>query len=142
MLNKLFSRLKQFVKPAASINNTLPSESRRIGDWAETYAKDYLLERGLSLRECNYRCKSGEIDLIMLDQKSLVFVEVRSRNNAEYGSALESVNYFKQQRLIRAAQHYLQKKRLSNRLPCRFDVVSVDSCAKVQWIQNAFTANA
>ena len=142
MSNKFLTPIKQFLRLGATSAKAPSPQPKRIGDWAEDRAKDYLLERGLSLREANYRCKSGEIDLIMLDQKSLVFVEVRSRGSADYGSALESVNYFKQQRLIRAAKHYLQNKRLTDRLPCRFDVISVDRHAEVQWIQNAFIANA
>ena len=94
----------------------------------------------------NYRCKLGEIDLIMHDQDTIVFVEVRSRKQNRYGTALESVNRGKQQRLIRAAKYYLQKNKLTEQKPCRFDVVSVDNThtldeLAIQWIPNAFTVN-
>lgn len=116
--------------------------AQQIGNRAEEEAQSYLAKRGLILRERNYRCKMGEIDLIMSDGEALVFVEVRSRSNPTYGSALESVNYRKQQRLIQAAKHYLQKKRIGERLACRFDVVSIEPGAGnnkiIQWVPNAF----
>lgn len=140
MFNKLLQRLKALLPIAAGKLSEEKTGRQDIGRWAEDQAKIFLVQQGLTLRDRNYRCKSGEIDLIMQDKQSLVFVEVRSRNNTDFGSALESVTQTKQRRLIRAAQHYLQKQRLLDKLPCRFDVVSVDRTRDIKWIPNAFSA--
>lgn len=134
LLAKLFPR---WFKSAPPTSTTLPT-----GQWAENTAKDHLQNRGLRFNESNYRCKLGEIDLIMQDKETLVFVEVRSRNNSRFGSGLESVNQYKQAKLIRAAKHYLQTKRLYDKCQCRFDVVSVSKQdSAVEWIANAFEAH-
>ena len=116
-------------------------DRKNIGQWAENQAKDFLVKKGLKLRERNYRCKAGEIDLVMMEANTLVFVEVRSRRRADYGTAFESVTATKQQRLIKAAKHYLQTKQLFDKLPCRFDVISVRHDNDIEWIPNAFTTN-
>ncbi|MBE0509428.1 MAG: YraN family protein [Chromatiales bacterium] len=111
------------------------------GQLAEQQARRYLSQQGLSHVASNYRCKLGEIDLIMRTaQGELVFVEVRYRHSASHGGALASVDRHKQQRLIRAASHYLQQHRLHNS-PCRFDVLALegDQQGKIQieWLRNA-----
>ncbi len=107
----------------------------RKGEAAESLACRWLESRGLKLRERNYRCKAGEIDLIMEDGPELVFVEVRYRSHPGYGSAAESVTPAKQQKLLRTAQHYLQQL---NRTPaCRFDIIGIDPEQQIQWIRNA-----
>jgi len=106
------------------------------GKEAEDLARRFLDQQGLSFIECNYRCRAGEIDLIMQDKKSLVFVEVRYRSRTDFGDALESVNQAKQQRLIHAADHYLQSHHKD--VACRFDVVGISGDKKPVWIQNAF----
>ena len=109
---------------------------------AEELALHYLEARGLTLVTRNFRCRSGELDLIMRDGEQLVFVEVRSRRYACYGTPAESVTRTKQQRLLRAAAFYLQRQRLD--LPCRFDVVAIlqpDGEPQVEWIQDAFQLN-
>ncbi|MFX7820786.1 YraN family protein, partial [Acinetobacter baumannii] len=75
----------------------------------EDAALVYLQQQGLRLLERNWRCKAGEIDLIMQDDATLVFVEVRRRKNDRFGGAAASVTWHKQQKLIRAAQWYLQQ---------------------------------
>ncbi len=111
-----------------------------IGRHAEQLAEQYLQQRGMKLLQRNYRCRSGEIDLIMNDAESLVFVEVRYRTHQGFGGAVASVDRHKQQRLLRAAQHYLQRQNTSNK-PCRFDVIAVspntDGKYTVEWISNA-----
>lgn len=111
------------------------------GQLAEQQASEYLNRQGLKLVESNYRCRSGEIDLIMQSDNTLVFVEVRFRSDSSFGGAAASVDRHKQQKLLVAAQHYLQKHRAFNR-PCRFDVVAVlpgkDGELKFEWIKNAF----
>lgn len=114
------------------------------GDQAEEYALDHLQAAGLKLVTRNYRCAGGEIDLVMLDQKTLVFVEVRFRQNQRLGGALASVTDIKQQRVHRAAQRFLQTQRQYHSLPARFDVVSLEGdtqSPKLSWVKNAFTIN-
>jgi putative endonuclease len=100
----------------------------------------YLQQHGLKLIEQNYRGRFGEIDLIMQDGASLVFVEVRLRRNANYGGAAASINAPKQQRLIRTAHQYLAI--LAHSPPCRFDAVLMDDVKgeNLQWLKNAFDA--
>ncbi|KAB2933441.1 MAG: YraN family protein [Candidatus Contendobacter sp.] len=112
------------------------------GTAAEDLALRYLEARGLSLVTRNFRCRSGELDLIMRDGEQLVFVEVRSRRHARYGTPAESVTRTKQQRLLRAAAFYLQRQHLD--LPCRFDVVAIlqpDGEPQIEWIRDAFQLN-
>ena len=89
----------------------------------------------------NVHCRFGEIDLVMQDCDWLVFVEVRYRREAAFGSACETVHGPKQQRIIRAAGLYLgQRPRLATR-PCRFDVVGISGQRwrpRVEWLQDAF----
>lgn len=129
------TRRLRFGKPAFA-----PSAATR-GDCAERQAEDYLVARGLKLRERNYRCKPGEIDLIMADGSTCVFVEVRYRKQQRFGSPAETVNRGKQIKLQRAAEHFLQTKGLLDKMPCRFDVVSIageSSHQTIDWIKNAF----
>ena len=118
--------------------------SRDSGQQAEQTACDYLQQHGLVLLEQNYHCRRGEVDLIMRDDKTLVFVEVRARRSDRFGSALESITADKQSRIIATAQHYLQQNRLQQN--CRFDVVAlriVQTADSQQhqvsdWIRDAF----
>ncbi|TFW16154.1 YraN family protein [Duganella callida] len=107
---------------------------QRLGRLGEDRALAHLEAHGLTLVERNFLCKSGEIDLIMLDGPLLVFVEVRRRASARFGGAVYSVTPAKQQRLLRAAQYYLLRHKIPP--PCRFDVVAIDE-HKLSWIQNA-----
>ena len=84
------------------------------GEAAEEAALRWLEQQGLGLVTRNYRCKAGEIDLVMQDGESLVFVEVRYRRHAGFGSAAESVGTAKQRRLRLAAEHYLQRRAASS----------------------------
>ncbi|MBK8183637.1 MAG: YraN family protein [Candidatus Competibacteraceae bacterium] len=109
------------------------------GTAAEDFALHYLEARGLTLVARNFRCRAGELDLILRDGEQLVFVEVRSRRSSQFGTPAESVTHSKQQRLLRAAAFYLQRQRLD--LPCRFDVVAIlqpGDAPQVEWIQDAF----
>lgn len=110
--------------------------ARAAGVDGESRALAYLQARGLRLITRNYRCKGGEIDLIMSSPRGeTIFVEVRVRNRGDFGGAAASVGTHKQQRLIRAAQHYLAQ--LSVVPPCRFDVVAIDA-GEVAWLTDAF----
>ena len=107
------------------------------GKKAEEQAHQYLLNRGLKPICRNYRCKVGEIDLIMQDGKTLVMGEVRFRNRNKFCSALESITAIKQSRIIAAANCYLVAKRITTQA-VRFDVVAISGNNQLDWIQNAF----
>lgn len=119
-------------------------ERRIKGQKAEQAATDYLQKQGLTLVQRNFYCRQGELDLIMEEQSTLVFVEVRSRREGALVSAAESVTWRKQQRLIAAARFYLHRYGGHHR-PCRFDVVCVSASApeqaEIHWIQDAFDAS-
>lgn len=111
------------------------------GAQAEAEACAYLQRHGLQLVERNYRCAHGEIDLIMREQQTLVFVEVRYRAGTNFGGAAASVDARKQARLIAAALHYMQRHRGACRQPCRFDVMALAPGARAEavvWIRSAF----
>lgn len=108
------------------------------GQQAEQAARHYLERQGLHLLTRNYRCRFGEIDLVMRDGETLVFVEVRYRRRTSYGSSAESVDWRKQRRLTRSALCYLQANPAIAQKPARFDVVALDGNAPVQWIRDAF----
>lgn len=113
---------------------------KQLGDDAEALAANYLQSQGLSLLARNYRCRFGEIDLIMRQGNSIVFVEVRMRSQATYGGAAASINLPKQQKLIRTAEHFLQRHR--HQAACRFDAVLLTGLNPnhIEWIQDAFGA--
>ncbi len=111
------------------------------GQWAEEFAHRYLCEQGLTPITRNYRCKAGEIDLIMQHQAHLVFVEVRYRQSRQYGGAGASIDSRKQQRIAQAAAHYLQTYRQAQQFACRFDVVLMEGKAeapRLEWVRDAF----
>jgi putative endonuclease len=112
-----------------------PRTSRQLsGQAGEDAALAYLQRRGLQVVERNFRCKGGEIDLVMQDGAALVFVEVRQRADMRHGGAAASVTPAKQARLLRAAQFYLLRYRLPP--PCRFDVIAIDG-GQLRWLKNA-----
>ena len=108
------------------------------GELAEQLAAVYLQKQGLKLLSQNYRCRYGEIDLILKDAQTLVFAEVRLRKSSSFGGAAASITPHKQSKLVRTAQHYLSMQ--PNPPACRFDVVLLDALADnhIEWIQNAF----
>ena len=117
-----------------SIKNTQHLTS---GKNAEALAQVFLHENGVKTIETNYNTKCGELDIIALDKNCLVFVEVRFRKNANFGSPLESVTASKQRKLRLTAEHYLLTHPTANHTSARFDVIGI--CGQdIQWIQNAF----
>jgi putative endonuclease len=104
------------------------------GRAGEDAALAYLRAQGLIEVERNFRCKGGEIDLVMRDGSTLVFVEVRLRSDSRHGGAAASVTPAKQRRLLIASQLYLQRFR--DPPPCRIDVVAIDGQI-CNWIRNA-----
>ncbi len=123
-------------------NKTPIAQSRQhIGKQAEKLACRYLQRNGLKLLTKNYHSRFGEIDLIMQDNDTLVFIEVRCRQmNAQVGAA-ESINFSKIQKIHKTAEHYLIQ---SKQIPaCRFDVIAmthnkINSDYTIDWIKNAF----
>ncbi|MBC7944130.1 MAG: YraN family protein [Burkholderiales bacterium] len=110
------------------------------GAEAEHAAADFLKQQGLVLLEQNFRSRYGEIDLILRQGKTLVFVEVRLRSNPNFGSAAESITYAKQRKLVRTAQFFLAERGMNQQAcSCRFDAVLFGG-AGISWIQNAFDA--
>jgi len=97
---------------------------RTIGSQQEKVAATYLSRKHYMIRELNFRCCFGEIDLIATDGLTLVFCEVKYRNHSDINVALEAVNRKKQKVLYRCAQFYLQKFRMET-IPCRFDVIGM-----------------
>ena len=110
------------------------SGQQRQGPWWEERALQHLQGHGLTLVEANYRCKSGEIDLILRDGENLVFVEVRQRASSTHGGAAASITPRKVGRVVRAAQTYLMQ--FARMPPCRIDVVAFDGEA-ITWLRDA-----
>ncbi|MFN2289104.1 MAG: YraN family protein [Chromatocurvus sp.] len=111
----------------------------------ERAASRWLVCQGCRLVTSNYRCRVGEIDLVMTQGDTLIFVEVRVRTNPRFASAAASVDRRKQQRLSRAAAHYLQRHCRGREPVCRFDVVVWEPAADSgklhpRWLTNAFPA--
>lgn len=112
------------------------------GDSAEQAAFDFLRGKGLLAVERNYRCRGGEIDLIMLHGTVLVLVEVRFRSSSEFGGGAASVTWHKQRRIITASRHLMVARPDLRRYPVRFDVVAVSpgtGTLSFDWIRAAFT---
>jgi putative endonuclease len=123
----------------------LKAEHLKQGEAAELACCKYLKSQGLKLVEKNFSCRSGEIDIIMLDSSTLVFVEVRFRKNNTFGGGLESITQAKQRKLRNTAELYLQQNNQYKN--ARFDVVSMSKNNQTKlikqnyifdWVSNAF----
>ena len=110
------------------------TQRKLTGQAGEDAPLAHLTQQGLTLLQRNFRCKGGEIDLVMQAGPVLVFVEVRRRADLRHGGAAASVTRSKQARLIIAAQTYLQRYRMPP--ACRFDVIAIDG-EQLDWLQNA-----
>ena len=117
----------------AKNNNTTVA----LGREAETRAAAYLENCGLRLVDRNFRVRGGEIDLIMKDGRTLVFVEVRQRSRSDYGGAGASITAAKRRRIILAARHYLARR---GDCDCRFDCILIDA-GQLEWLKHAFAAD-
>ena len=108
------------------------------GSEAEKIALSYLQRQCLVLVTQNYRCRFGEIDLIMRDGKTLVFIEVRMRTNEKYGGAAASITSKKQTKILCTARYYLAELKME--LPCRFDVLLLSGIngKEIEWLRDAF----
>ncbi|TXJ09520.1 MAG: YraN family protein [Acinetobacter sp.] len=125
---------------------------RQIGQYAEHFALQYLKQQGLVEIQHNFHSRYGEIDLIMLEQNCLCFVEVRARKRTTYATAAQSVTAAKQRKTILAAQWFLQCYPLYENFECRFDVMTIDyehfvqdvveatqQSVNIHWIKHAYT---
>lgn len=118
-------------------------ESRLLGKWGERLVAEDLRKRGWKIRETNYRCRMGEIDLIVENGRYLVFVEVKLRKNNRFGQAGEAVTLEKQRKLRATAELYLSENPTG--LQPRFDVVEIyapqginTEKPNISYIENAF----
>ena len=110
---------------------------QQAGVIAEQQAARFLQQQGLHELKKNYHCRLGEIDLVMQDGATLVFVEVRQRRDVRFGDALESIDTRKQRRIRQAAEHYLLHHTWTG--PCRFDAIGINGVgAPPDWVQDAF----
>jgi len=105
----------------------------------EDLACDTLTRSGYEILARQFRTRNGEIDIVACDRHTVVFVEVKTRRSAEYGSGAEAVTAWKQRRIARVAQEFISRRRLAGR-PCRFDVALVDLARspQVQLVRGAF----
>lgn len=124
------------------INQISAIPNRAIGESWELYAQQYLIAQGLIFVDKNYHCRQGEIDLIMKDDNSLIFIEVKFRKNNHFGGAISAVTHNKQQKIIKTATFYLQQHQLNEyNTACRFDVIAIEGDIKhpkINWLKNAF----
>lgn len=118
----------------------MPDERQLLGAEGERAAEKFLRRQRYVILTRNYRCRSGEVDLIALDGKAVVFIEVKTRTQPGFGSPFEAVDRRKQRQIQRAAQQYLTENRLHDR-DARFDVVGVwrdDGRLRCELVKNAF----
>ena len=119
----------------------MPDAHLNDGQRAEDQACRYLRRQGLTLIQRNYRCRLGELDMVMQHGQELVFVEVRYRQHSGYGRPEESITPAKQRKLWRAASVYLLENPKKAKMPARFDVIAITEHpehGEVKWIRNAF----
>ncbi len=114
---------------------------RILGERYESFASKYLTGKGLKIIESNFTTKVGELDLILKEKNTVVFVEVKYRKQTHYGHAAEMVTPAKQRKLVKTAMIWLTKNNLSPyETDFRFDVVAIhDEGRQVEWIKNAIT---
>jgi len=129
----MFKGLKNILAPGSTATGK--------GKYFEIKAMAFLKKNGLKDFLMNYRCRWGEIDLVAYEGEVLVFIEVRYRAHNSHGNAAATVNFRKQDKIRRSAQHFLQKNGLTNRIPCRFDVLGITGRKgqlEFHWIRGAF----
>lgn len=121
-----------------------PLDRRARGDAVEHTALDYLQRQGLRLVARNARARGGELDLVMLDGETLVFVEVRYRAGRGFGGGAASIDPGKRRKLVRAAQAFLLRHPHYAEAPCRFDVIDASGdphAPRLDWLRDAFRAD-
>lgn len=118
------------------------THNRVVGDKAEQLALQFLQQRGLTLLKRNFQCRLGELDLVMLDDRCVVVVEVRYRGNRSLVAAGQTIDRRKQAKIIRTTALFLAWNERYASLPLRFDVIGIDVDAdgsvQTNWIRDAF----
>jgi putative endonuclease len=112
------------------------------GRTAETLARHFLTERGLTVVTTNYRCRFGELDLVMRQAELLIIVEIRYRHQATFGGPIASISAAKQRKIAIATQHFIRRYPAYRDAPVRFDVVGLSGTLHkpdIHWITGAFT---
>lgn len=143
--NRSLDRPGMMASPKNNLQNH-SANTRQAGAYWEKTAESFLVEKGLKLLQRNFSSRLGEIDLIMEDDKTVVFVEVRYRKNGHFGGGAESITIHKQNKISRTAAWYLVKNPSRAEQFCRFDIISIESISNnphkkeqgIDWIQNAF----
>ncbi|WP_298634805.1 YraN family protein [uncultured Umboniibacter sp.] len=102
----------------------------------EAHIAQYLTENGVDIVTTNYRCRYGEIDIIASSQESLIFVEVKYRSANTFGRPEDYLTSAKQQKLIKAAHHFLCENQEYQNQPLRFDLITNEN-KEITWIRNA-----
>ena len=118
--------------------------ARARGDRIEAAAHAFLLDAGLQPVAANAGCRFGELDLVMREGGTLIFVEVRYRRSAGFGGGAASVDARKRRRLVLAASQFLARHRQCRDLPCRFDVIEASgdpAAPRLTWLKDAFRAD-
>ncbi|GKX66292.1 YraN family protein [Inconstantimicrobium mannanitabidum] len=117
--------------------------NKDIGNEGEFLAKEFLCKKGYNIKESNYRCPLGEIDIILSKDNILCFVEVKSRYNLNYGYPMEAVTHKKLNRIYKICNWYLLENKINN-LNIRFDVVEIifsinDNSYKINHLENVYS---
>jgi len=115
----------------------MTQNNRATGSYYETKVAAFLEKQGMTILEQNFRCRTGEIDLIARDGSYLVFIEVKFRKSAFAGYALEAIDKSKAARIRTPAASYLYSHKLPEETPCRFDAAGVDG-ETITYIKDAF----
>ena len=140
-MGAVFQRQARSLSMAGRSLNPTSRGGRESGAHWEKTAESFLLAQGLALLQRNYSSRFGEIDLIMEDQKTVVFVEVKYRRSNSHGSGADAVTFHKQSRISRTAAWYLAMNPHRAEQFCRFDVISIDPKKRdqgIDWIKDAF----
>lgn len=120
-------------------------DNKTIGDWAEEIACQHIRQQGWHILARNFHCRGGELDIVAQRQEKLAFVEVKYRRSQAYGGPLTSITQHKRQRLIKAAQVFLQTRPQLKPLQARFDVIAIcgrpGQQLKLQWLPAMFSLN-
>lgn len=116
------------------------TDTELTGRAGEQRALQYLRQHGLFLLFRNFRCRGGEIDIVMLDSQQLVFVEVRSRGRRSFAPAAQTVDARKQRKLIRTAAMFVARHSRHAQRTMRFDVIGIDGPTEtdITWLRDAF----
>ena len=113
-----------------------------IGQITEQYAQDFLAKEGLTFVEKNYHCRQGEVDLIMLEGDTYIFVEVKYRKSKAFGGAIAAISASKQKKIKHCVTFYLHHAGLNEyNTPCRVDVIALEGDINqpdINWLKNAF----